>query len=400
MIGGIISTVGGVVTKIGEVGTTIGKIIGSFGLDGYDIGRPVSMIGMPNPFAMGGYDIKMDETQQHPITKEERDSVQALANFSGMVSKEQALTYAADYLSTNYVATHGAFYNIPATHEILTMTTKYCYDPNKTTTSRNKKQGTSDIVTIGKDDHAYIQLIPRNFKNYDRIRNNHKFCYLKKVLVKVDQKSSSSSSQQFAFYAVPQDTRKWSNDQVFSSYIKATKEINSNLQYVLNFFSPSILRLIGDDWQSVGSTANPSFDPRIHSNSIISLDILDQIKGTGNDTKDFFSYGTCCFTGGSGNEKTYFDVKVDMIFECINDQAILRPLPAGEEDWEGSQDGDGDVDSDGEGDGDGSGDGSGEGDGSGSGNPIGNTAEAPAEVPKAPAKVPKNPRRKRTNKTN
>ena len=38
MIGGIISTVGGVVTKIGEVGTTIGKIIGSFGLDGYDIG--------------------------------------------------------------------------------------------------------------------------------------------------------------------------------------------------------------------------------------------------------------------------------------------------------------------------------------------------------------------------
>ena len=38
MIGGIISTIGTGLTEIGKIGTTIGGIIGSFGLDGYDIG--------------------------------------------------------------------------------------------------------------------------------------------------------------------------------------------------------------------------------------------------------------------------------------------------------------------------------------------------------------------------
>lgn len=359
------------------------------------------MVGMPNPFSMDGYNISMDgdrKVQLHGITKEERDSVQVLSNYSGQVSKEQALAVAAEYLSANYVTTHIPFYNMPKNEVRLTMESKYCYDPSKSTRTRTKKQGSDNIVTIGKDDHAYIQLIPRNFVNYDTMRKMYKFCYLKKVGVRVDQKSTTSASQQFAFYPFPQDTRKWTNQQVFSSYIGSVKEINNNLRYVCSCFAPSILRLVSDEWQDVAGTQKKFLDPRVKTNSIISLDILDQIKGTGNDSEDFFSYGTCCFTGGSGNEKTYFNVNIDMIFECINDQSILRPLPVGgDDDWEGSED----EGSDGEGDGEGD-----DGSGSGSGNPASRGDAAPAPeategasegvAPAAP-KVQKN-RRKRTGK--
>lgn len=355
------------------------------------------MVGMPNPFSMGGYPINMDgeKKELHSITSEERNSVQVLSNFSGQVSKEEALAIAADYLATNYTATHIPFYNMPKNEVRLTMTSKYCYDPTKNTRTRTKAQGSNNIVTIGKDDHAYIQLIPRNFINYQKMREGYKFCYLKKVGIRVDQKSSTSASQQFAFYPFPQDTRKWTNQQVFSSYIGSVKEINSNLRYVCSCFAPSIMRLVSDEWQDVAGTKKNFLDPRVKTNSVIAIDILDQIVGNGNDSEDFFSYGTCCFTGGSGNEKTYFDVNVDMIFECINDQSILRPLPVGgDDDWED----DGDSGDDGD-DGD---DGSGSGSGSGNGNSIsrGDAPAAPESTEKvqqesAAPSIPKAPRSRR-----
>ena len=361
---------------ISGISTGISTVLKFFNLDGYDISnqpyagvatRP--MIGMPNPFSLGGYDIKMSGTdiQMKPeqITTEEKKAVQVLQNYSNQVSKEDVLRLVSSILDINYMWSHIPVMNMASNDIKLVMKTSFCFDGTVDTSNKY----INGAKVIGRNDHAYIQLIPRNFINYAKLMQ-YKYCYLKSATIKSEQNSSSGSSQNFAFYSIPQDTRKWTNEQVFSAAYHSEKKINENLEYLATYFSPTIMsKLETGEFQGDVTRSTPQL--QVSPNFVMKNYALDYLEGDGTTDKPFLSYGTCCFTATNKEGQAFFDVTVEMIFEAFNDQAIVASKPGDGEygdEGEDSEDGDGDGEGDGTNPG---GDGSNpDGDGSGSAPPT------------------------------
>lgn len=200
------------------------------------------------------------------------------------------------------------------------------------------------IPVIGLDDHAYLHLVPKLFKNYDKLKQH--LCFiLNHIEIESTQMTNEVTGTTLSFFPVSFDTRKYTNSSIKSAYNSQSTIANNTIKYIIRNASPALY-----------INENGTFRPKdfvIHPNFCMYSSYLDLYEKSDIDSDgEFLSYGTLCFVKENFNpdKEVAMQFSVKMFFDVYDQMSVIDKIDDGDSDGGDGGDGDGDG-----GDGDGSG---------------------------------------------
>lgn len=168
--------------------------------------------------------------------------------------------------------------------EELTLEATPSFFYSKSATPGELKDG---VPVIGVNDHAYTHLIPKLFRNYEKLEKYDAFC-LQSIEVVSTQLTTNITGTTVAFYPLTEDTRKLDNVTIKSAYNKQESGAYGRIAYMIRNVSPGTFTIQGDSFVPDNFIIMP--------NNAIRTSFLKKYDAIDTDTEGtFMSYGTLCF---------------------------------------------------------------------------------------------------------
>lgn len=310
-----------VVNILKYAGQGIVSGIAQNGLAGYrlnlDGGAPVmDAYRVVNPFE------SQMRSLEGAISTEEADQEQVFAEHHGADRRQVIAGLIAAKEMNNAVLLSGLT-NCKMEELTLEATPSFFY-------SRNAAPGEmkDGVPVIGISDHAYTHLIPKLFRNYEKLERCDAFC-LQAIEVVSTQLTTNITGTTVAFYPLTEDTRKLDNITVKSAYNKQESGAYGRIAYMIRNVTPGTFTIEGD-----------SFVPEnfiIMPNNAIRTSFLKKYDAVDTDSEgSFLSYGTLCFI-----KENLGDAEVAMQFSIKLHFTVFRQRFLDPGDADGEQGGDG-----------------------------------------------------------
>ncbi|GAB1219002.1 hypothetical protein ENUP19_0011G0002 [Entamoeba nuttalli] len=237
-----------------------------------------------------------------PIDESDAGEEQVLQQHVG-ANKEQVVAGLIAAREMSNAVLYSALTNCKA--ETLTLEANLSFYYSRTSKSGSEKDG---VPVIGADDHGYTHLIPKLFRNYDKLKQYDAFV-LNLITVQSTQLSTSITGTTVSFYPLSKDTRKLKNAVIKSAENRQESSAYNRIYYVIRNVSPGRFRITQDGFEPEDFTIEP--------NKPIRTEFLNKYDNTDKDTNGaFLSYGTLCFVKenlGENDVAMQFNVKMQFI---------------------------------------------------------------------------------------
>lgn len=295
-------------------GTGIAQGIAENGLAGYRLQLEGQRAG--SEFKVSGLD--------GTITEDESAQEQVLQQHIGANKTDVVAGLIAQREMANGLLL-GALVNCRQDEVTLEATPSFYY--SLTAKSGEKKNG---VPVIGVDDHAYTHLIPKLFRNYDRLKQYDAF-RLDAIEVTSTQMTTSITGTTVSFFPLSADTRNYSNAFIKSAYNSQSASAYGGVAYMIRNVSPATYTITKD------SFVPDTFE--ISPNVAIRTSFLDKYDAIDTDSDGtFFSYGTLCFVKENLSETDVaMQFSVKLHFRVWSQQYLTKD--EGKEDDDSSDDG-------------------------------------------------------------
>ena len=165
------------------------------------------------------------------INSEEADQEQVLNQHAGS-PKEDVVAGLIAMKEMNNAVLLGSLVNMKMEDVILEATPSFYY-------SRKLNPGSikDNVPVIGFDDHAYTHIIPKLFRNYDKLKQYDAFC-LQYITVESTQLTTNITGTTVSFYPLTKDTRNMDNAVIKSAYNHQDSGAYSRIAYVIRNTTP------------------------------------------------------------------------------------------------------------------------------------------------------------------
>ena len=243
------------------------------------------------------------------INSEEADQEQVLNQHAGS-PKEDVVAGLIAMKEMNNAVLLGSLVNMKMEDVILEATPSFYY-------SRKLNPGSmkDNVPVIGFDDHAYTHIIPKLFRNYDKLKQYDAFC-LQYITVESTQLTTNITGTTVSFYPLTKDTRNMDNAVIKSAYNHQDSGAYSRIAYVIRNTTP-------------GTFVNTStgFYPenfQVLPNGAIRTEFLNKYNAIDTDQDgSFLSYGTLCFVKENlGEEDVAMQFSIKLHFSCWKQQYL------------------------------------------------------------------------------
>lgn len=262
------------------------------------------------------------------ISPEDAQSEQILNRFSG-VSTNEVIKGILLEKAVETATLIPSLINCKTEDVVLEAAPSFYYyklaEPNET------KDG---VPVIGSQDHAYTHLIPKLFRNYNKLLEYYAF-RLDRIEITSSQATTDVTATTVSFFPFCINTTDYDNTSIKNSCNKTDSGAYGSIKYVLRNFSPNVYKKIYSNDDKFNFVTD---DMTVHPNGAILTSFLEDHDGTDKDD-EFFSYGTVCMVKenlGEGYVAMQFSIK--MYFTCWS---MFTTKPYTIEESDGDDDGSG-----------------------------------------------------------